>query len=374
MWISVSPSSAITRAASAGSVGLDGRLGVAAGRAARRWSPGRPVGPTCITPRWVHICSTSASRWLDTSTVVPSPASDADQLAHLAGALRVEAVGRLVEHQQVLGGQQGAGDREPLPHPERVRAEPLVGRGQQADPVERRVDPVSRAVAGRPCGRRRRAGAGCAVPTGRGGTPAPRPVQPTAGQHVARPGPASPAPNSSTSPAGRRDQAEQHPDGGGLARPVGTEEPVDRAGRAPRGRSRRRPSATRSAWSARWCGRRDPSRARGRGRGTAVTGTRHRSRPARRRSGPPRTAPTGAGGPSPTSPRREGATSSRALVVPPASGPRPGRPGGWRPGRWSSPCRRPSGARRPTAGRAGRAPVGCESGVTLLDRGARAAG
>ena len=59
----------------------------------------------------------------------------------LAGALRIEAVGRLVQHQQVAGHQQCAGDRQPLPHPEGVRAVPLLGRGQQADPVQGGVDP-----------------------------------------------------------------------------------------------------------------------------------------------------------------------------------------------------------------------------------------
>ncbi len=50
---------------------------------------------------WVHICSTSESRWLETSTVVPAVGQRPDQAAHLAGALRVETVGRLVEHEQV---------------------------------------------------------------------------------------------------------------------------------------------------------------------------------------------------------------------------------------------------------------------------------
>ena len=67
-----------------------------------------------------------------------------DQRAHLAGALRVEAVGRLVEDEQVAGCEQRRGDGEPLPHAERVGAVALPGRGQQAHPVERRVDAPAR--------------------------------------------------------------------------------------------------------------------------------------------------------------------------------------------------------------------------------------
>ena len=54
-----------------------------------------------------------------------------DQVPDLAGALRVEAVGRLVEHQQVAGPEQGRGDREPLAHAERVGAVALGRRGRR---------------------------------------------------------------------------------------------------------------------------------------------------------------------------------------------------------------------------------------------------
>jgi hypothetical protein len=42
----------------------------------------------------------------------------ADQRAHLACALRVKAVGRLVEYYQLPRLQQRSGDRQPLLHPE----------------------------------------------------------------------------------------------------------------------------------------------------------------------------------------------------------------------------------------------------------------
>ncbi len=197
-----------------------------------------------MTPTWVHICSTSASRWLETSTVVPSAASDPIRAAHLAGALRVEPVGRLVEDQQVPRRQQGARRcASRCRMPERVGAVALVGRGEQPDPVERGVDPGAGGAPGRPSGRPRRAGPGCRRPDRYGWKAGPSTSAPTRGQHGCRAGRASRAPSSRTLAGGRRDQAEQHPDGRGLARPVGAEEAVDAARWAPPGRSRRPRSA-----------------------------------------------------------------------------------------------------------------------------------
>jgi hypothetical protein len=77
----------------------------------------------------------------------------ADQRAHLAGALRVEAVGRLVEYHQLPGGQQRGGDRQPLLHPERVVPELLLRGAGQADPVQRGGDAGRRRLrVGRPVG------------------------------------------------------------------------------------------------------------------------------------------------------------------------------------------------------------------------------
>ena len=53
----------------------------------------------------------------------------ADQVPHLAGALRIEAVCRLVQHEQVARLQQRRRDAQPLPHTERVVAVSLTGRG-----------------------------------------------------------------------------------------------------------------------------------------------------------------------------------------------------------------------------------------------------
>jgi hypothetical protein len=77
----------------------------------------------------------------------------ADQRAHLASALRVKAVGRLIEYHQLPRLQQRRGDRQPLLHPERVVPELLLRRAGQPDPVQRRRDAGrSRLRVGRPVG------------------------------------------------------------------------------------------------------------------------------------------------------------------------------------------------------------------------------
>src|SRR5690606_38811314 len=62
------------------------------------------------------------------------------QRPHLAGALRVEPVGRLVEDEQFARAEQRGGDGEPLAHAERVVAVALARGGGQSDPVERLGD------------------------------------------------------------------------------------------------------------------------------------------------------------------------------------------------------------------------------------------
>src|SRR5215212_210207 len=72
------------------------------------------------------------------------PGELADECAHLAGALRIEAVRRLVEHEQVTRAQQGRGQPEPLAHAEGVVAVALARRRRQPHPVERLVDATPR--------------------------------------------------------------------------------------------------------------------------------------------------------------------------------------------------------------------------------------
>src|SRR5215218_2270980 len=64
----------------------------------------------------------------------------AEQVAHPADALGVQAVGRLVEHQHRRVGQQRPCDAEPLPHAERVAGDPASGRGREADELQHLVD------------------------------------------------------------------------------------------------------------------------------------------------------------------------------------------------------------------------------------------
>ena len=103
------------------------------------WATSRP---TCITPRWVHICSTSASRWLETSTVVPSPASDPTSWRTSRVPCGSSPLVGSSSTSRSLGVSRARGDGESLPHPERVGPVALAGRGQQADAVERGVDPA----------------------------------------------------------------------------------------------------------------------------------------------------------------------------------------------------------------------------------------
>ena len=87
--------------------------------------------------------------------MTPSRPELADQVPHLAGALRIQAVGRLVQDEQVARLQQRGGDAQPLPHAERVVAVPLARRGGQPDPLQR----GRRSAAARCAGRRVRSAA-----------------------------------------------------------------------------------------------------------------------------------------------------------------------------------------------------------------------
>src|SRR5450830_859150 len=151
-----------------------------------------------------------------------------EQGADLAGALRVQAVGRLVQQEQIAGSQQRSCDGQPLPHAEGVVVVPLVGRGPQAHPVERGTDPGGRGP-----------GVHCAVGrvqpaqvVQRGQVRVERgPLDdgPHPGQHLGSLPRLRPA-EQGVVPGGRPDQAEQQPDRCGLARAVRAEEPVHRAG------------------------------------------------------------------------------------------------------------------------------------------------
>jgi len=86
----------------------------------------------------------------------------AQQLAHPTDPLRVEAVDRLVEHDDPRVAEQRRSDPEPLLHPERERPSPLPRHGAQPDEVDQLFDALvadpmclrerAQVVSGRPSG------------------------------------------------------------------------------------------------------------------------------------------------------------------------------------------------------------------------------
>ena len=145
------------------------------------------------------------------------------QAAHLHDAGGIEAVGRLVEHQQGGVHEQGGGDAEALLHPEGVALERVAGALGQPHALEGGVDP-GRADARQP-------GQGQQVRTPRQGgvegrrldeRPHPGQVAGRVGERLAEDGPGT---------LRRPDQAQEHADRRGLAGPVGADEAADRTGR-----------------------------------------------------------------------------------------------------------------------------------------------
>jgi hypothetical protein len=146
----------------------------------------------------------------------------ADQAAQPVDALRVEAVGRLVQDQDVGVAQQGGGQAEALAHPEREAPDPPAGGRGQPRLLQDLVDPRR--------GQPGRGGQDPQVVASRAAR-----MEPALLQHGPDPPgrvgqlPVGPAVDGGRA-RGRGDQAEQHPQGGGLAGPVGAEE----AGHRPR--------------------------------------------------------------------------------------------------------------------------------------------
>ena len=146
----------------------------------------------------------------------------AKQIAQPADALGVEAVGRLVEDQDLGIAQQRGGEPEALAHPEGELAHPPAGGAGEIDEVEDFVDPIGGHLPGQRldpqvvAGRAARVGAGGfqhrADPVERVGQ---LPVRATADRGGA---------------FGRLHQTQEHSQRGGLARPVGAEETDHRAG------------------------------------------------------------------------------------------------------------------------------------------------
>lgn len=149
------------------------------------------------------------------------------QRPDLTHALRVEAIGRLVEHQQFPRLQQRGRESQPLFHAQGVRLGLLArGRGQP-DPVQRGGDAAA---------------PGARIGAGVGGVVAQQ-IVPAIQEPVQR-GPFDQrahlrqyGPNGARhgfaedrgAARGRLDEPHQHPDGGGLAGAVGPQEPEDAA-------------------------------------------------------------------------------------------------------------------------------------------------
>src|SRR5262245_44508056 len=152
-----------------------------------------------------------------------------DQATHLAGALRVQAVGGLIQDDQLPGPEQAGRDRQALLHAQRVRTVALLGRAEQPHPVQRRVDPCRRgARVGGPVGGVHPGQVGPAGQVrveGRALDQRAHPRQDPGGR------PGDRLAEQADAAASRVDQAEQHPDGGGLPGSVRPEEAIDRAAR-----------------------------------------------------------------------------------------------------------------------------------------------
>ena len=116
--------------------------------------------------------------------------------------------------------QHGRRDAEPLLHAQRVGAVLVPGPGQQAGPVQHRVDRGEREPS-QP-GQRLQVVPAAQLRVERG-----RLDERADLVQVAR-GFGEAAAEDRAAPGGRADQAEQHPDGGGLAGPVRADEPADR--------------------------------------------------------------------------------------------------------------------------------------------------
>ena len=198
----------------------------------------RPVGrrssssSSCRTSRPPVQDADAGAQLLDLAEQVageehrgPGPVEVEQQLADLLDALRVEAVGRLVEHQQPGLAQQRAGQAEPLPHAERVRADrPLVHAASPTRSSASATRPRARA----PVAVRRHRVEEREVAPSRQVRVRRRPLDQRADlrQHPPR-GPRHLLAEQLDPSRGGQDQAEQHPDRRRLAGAVGAEEAVD---------------------------------------------------------------------------------------------------------------------------------------------------
>ena len=154
----------------------------------------------------------------------PAPVREvAQQVAHPADPAGVEPVGGLVEDQHAGVPDQGGPDAEPLPHAERVVADPTLGLGAgQPDEVQHLLDPAGREAHGA-LGDGQDLAAGAAGVL-RGGVEQDADLDAGVGQV------GEPLPVDGGGAGGRRGQGDHDPERGGLAGAVGTEEAGDATG------------------------------------------------------------------------------------------------------------------------------------------------
>ena len=177
-----------------------------------------------MTTTSVQVCSTSASRWLDTSTVRPVLRVVAQHLAHRLDLRRVEAVGRLVEHQQVGQAQHRLRDGQPLPHALAVGLH-LPGDGRAPSPAMASASSRCASSVGRPVAAQYMRRLSCPDRCGR--KPDPSTNDPSR-ESTGEPGLDAVAEHPDVALAGG-DQPHEHAQRGGLARAVGAEQAEDLA-------------------------------------------------------------------------------------------------------------------------------------------------
>ena len=149
-----------------------------------------------------------------------------EELAQVPDPVRVQAVARLVQHQQPRPADQRAGQAQPLPHAQRVGLDRPAVHPAQADLLQRLVDAAPPGAPGRPPARTGRVEQREVRPAGQvrvgGGLLDQRA---DLRQHLARV-PGHPPAEHLDLAAGGVDQAEQHADQRGLARAVRPEQAV----------------------------------------------------------------------------------------------------------------------------------------------------
>ena len=177
---------------------------------------------------WSQTHSTSGSRCEDRMRLMPSPWRDVvDEVQHLLAALRVEAVRRLVEEQQVRVVHERLGELDALLHARRVGLDVAVARLAEAHVVEHLVGALIASSRGRPesCPRRPRTPTAFMPGMWRPARACSRAARaPRAGAV------ATSRPNAVMRPAVGRQEAEQRLEQRGLARAVRAEQ-AHRAGR-----------------------------------------------------------------------------------------------------------------------------------------------